>query len=76
MPIAYPPGQGLNSCAKYEFDPSMTRGLYNHKKHKYMFGYCSVTNDKIHFSVPGGSMTETWRVRLRSPGLKFQTLCL
>ena len=46
------------------------------KTHKYIFDYCGVTDDKIHFGVPGGSVTETWRVRLRSPGLKFRTLCL
>ena len=29
-------------------------GLYNHEKneHDNMFGYCGVTDDKIHFGVP------------------------
>ena len=54
-------------------------GLYSHEKneHDNMFGYCGVTDDKIHFGVSvskkqnmfslrgGGSVTETWRARLR-----------
>ena len=49
MHIVYPPGQGLNACAKYEFDP-----------------------DKVVCIT----VKESSRVRLRSPELKFQTLCL
>ena len=53
MHIVYLSGQGLNACAKYEFDPDKVVCITMKTTHIYMmFGYCGVTYDKIHFGVP------------------------